>query len=85
MHEVPKPCLLSCDLVSVSGNLTWKIGQKQGDTASPGRQASRLEDDDESLPGDWGQWFPWTCNLIHGSGCQLWEISLRPIDGRLEG
>lgn len=39
MHEVPEPCLLSHDLVSVSGNLTWKIGQKQGDTASPGRRA----------------------------------------------
>ena len=39
MHEVPEPCLLSHDLVGVSGNLTWKIGLKQGDTASPGRRA----------------------------------------------
>lgn len=39
MHKVPEPCLLSHDLVSVSGNPTWKIGQKQGDTASPGRRA----------------------------------------------
>lgn len=39
MHEVPEPCLLSHDPVGVSGNLTWKIGLKRGDTASPGRRA----------------------------------------------
>lgn len=38
MYEVPKPYLLSHDLLSVSGNLTWKVGLKKGDTASPGRR-----------------------------------------------
>lgn len=50
------------------------------------REAGGLEDDvDDVLPRDWGQWFPWTCSLIHGPGCHLWEIPLRPIDGQLEG
>lgn len=40
MYPVSEPYLPSHDLFGVSGNPTWKIGPKQGDTSSPGRRES---------------------------------------------